>query len=226
MEFKDASPEISAVAQHYSGHKLPPIVLRLQDLLLQFLQWVQEWLNKIFRHHTAGPSDNKSMSILLQYAVYFLGAIALLAICYLLWKRVSSSREEQAATKRGAVSVDKILDSQGYRQEAGRLASARDYKGACRALYLCFLQNMHEKTVAVFAPAKTNFEYRYLLAAYPPLQSGFTQLIEIVENVWFGNKNAEEDDYTRCLQILAETEPEVERIGAANAAKRKLETEQ
>ena len=166
------------------------------------------------------------MSVLLQYSVYLLGAIALLAICYLLWKRVAAGRQEKSATKRGAASVDKILDSQGYRQEAERLAGSGDYKGACRALYLCLLQNMHEKTVAVFAPAKTNFEYRYVLAAYPPLQSGFTQLIEIVENVWFGNKNAEQDDYTRCLQILAETEPEVERIGAANAAKRKLETEQ
>lgn len=225
MEYKDVSPDIASVSQGYASHKFPSWWLRLQDLLQQFLLWLQDWLNAIFHQRGPGVGDNRSLSMLLQYGLYFAGAIALGVICYLLWRRAALRKETLSSTRRGAAAIDKILDSKGYRSDAERLAGLGDFKGACRALYLCLLQQMHEQQVATFAPAKTNYEYRYLLLSFPQLKSGFIQLAEIVEQIWFGNKPALTDDYAQCLHILAQASSEVERI-SAERANLKLDSEQ
>lgn len=215
MEFKDHSLEIEAVSKNYISHDFPPWLLRLQELTQQMLQFLQELLERLLRNRaSSGPADSHSLSTLLQYALYLAGIIAFVLICYLLLKRAAQAREETAEARRGAASIEKILDSQGYRKEAEKLALAADFRGACRALYLSLLQDMHEKSVAAFAPAKTNYEYRYLLAGFPQLQSSFMQLAEIIEQVWFGNKNAGMDDYTECLNLLASASQEVQSISA------------
>lgn len=220
MEFKDHSSEIDAVSKNYTYHETPTWLIRLQELLQQFEQWWQDLLEKLFNtHHGSGFGDSRGLSTLLQYGLYIAGFVALLLIFYLIWRRASHLNEEKKSTTRGASSVEKILDSEGYRLEAERLASQNNYKGACRSLYLCLLQVMHEKTVAVFAPAKTNYEYRYLLVSFPALQTSFIKLAEIVETVWFGNKTAEPTDYNRCLELLSDARVEVDRIHADRLSK-------
>jgi hypothetical protein len=217
MDFKDISSEIASISHNYAIHKLPPWLLRLQEQIQQLLHKLREFLDSLFRHRAVGPGNNLTMSTLMQYGVYVAGGLAFLGICYYLWRRASVHQEVVAATKRGAASVDKILDSTGYRAQAEKLASAGEFKGACRALYLCLLQRMHEEKVAVFAPAKTNYEYRYILQAYPHLQTSFMQMADIVEQSWFGNKEAGGDDFTQCRDILSQAGTEVERIGAEKA---------
>lgn len=226
MEFKDHSAEIAAVSQNYAGHKLPLWLTRMQELVQQILQSLQEFLNTLFQMRSnGGIGDNRSLSTLLQFGLYLAGFVAFLAILYLLWKRVTLARTQAVANTRGAASIEKILGSQGYRQEAEKSALAGDFKGACRNIYLCLLQDMHERSVAAFAPTKTNYEYRYLLGQYPGLQSAFMKLAEIVESVWFGNKRAETSDYNECLGILAQALTESEKIGNQIALARKAEEE-
>src|SRR5579883_1303337 len=188
MEFKDHSSQLAEVSKAYAHHETPFWLLRWQELMQQLQQWWQAFWDKFLNaHRGAGFCDNRGFSSLLQYAIYIAGFIAFLTICYLLWRRAVRLTEQKNSTTRGAAAVEKILDSEGYRQEAERLFSVQNYKGACRALYLCLLQDMHEKSVAVFAPAKTNYEYRYLLLHFPALKEAFMRLAEIVESVWFGN---------------------------------------
>jgi hypothetical protein len=217
MEFRDISAEIASVSANYASHKLPVWWLRLQEILRQLCQWLQDFLNKIFHHHGPGPADSSSLSTLLQYGLYLAGALSFLTICFLLFRRAARQARRLAAQKRGAASVEAILDAGGYAEEAERLAVQGDFKGACRAIYLSLLQNLHEKKVAIFAPAKTNYEYRYLLVSYPQLSSLFASLAEIVEQVWFGNKQAFADDYAQCKKILAEAAVQAESIAAQKA---------
>jgi hypothetical protein len=220
MEFKDHSSQIAEVSKSYVHHETPMWLVRWQELMQQLQQWWYDFWERFFNSHRGSAvSDSRGFSTLLQYGLYVAGFIALLVIFYLLWRRAVRLNEEKKGSTRGAALVEKILDSDGYRQEAERLSSACDYKGACRALYLCLLQRMHEKNVAVFAPAKTNYEYRYLLAAYPALQRAFMRLAEIVEIVWFGNKLAESSDYSQCVELLASAGQEVDQIYAEKAAR-------
>lgn len=217
MAYRDISAEIEAISRGYVSHPLPHWVLRAQEILQQWWQSVQEWLNHLFQHKAIGPANNTQFSTLLQYALYLAGALAFIAICVLLARKASLRRQQLASKRRGAASIDKILDSQGYRKDAERLAATGDFKGACRALYLSLLQQMHEKKVAIFAPAKTNYEYRYLLISFPKLQSNFIEIADIVEQIWFGNKQAAREDFSQCRRLLATAEKEVESVAAARA---------
>ncbi|MBX9569440.1 MAG: DUF4129 domain-containing protein [Candidatus Obscuribacterales bacterium] len=217
MDFKDASPDIAAISQNYSYHPAPNWLIRLQDAVREILQGIEQLLNHLTRIPSPGGADSKAVSSVMMYAVYAAGFIALIAIVYYFWKRARQASEEEASTKRGATAVEKILDSEGYRNESAKHAGSGDYKSACRYLYLCFLQLMHEKNVTAFAPAKTNYEYRYILAAHPALQGGFKDLAETVELVWFGNKTADNSDYEQCKRILEGLEPEIERISSEKA---------
>ena len=212
MGYRDISQDIAAVSQGYANHKLPPWLLRVQELLQQIMLILQQFLNSLFQHRDTGSTDSRSLSAIIQYAAYIAGALALAAIIYFVWRRASKRQELAASTTRGAAAVEKILDANGYRIEGKRLAEAADYRGACRALYLCFLQQMHEQKIAPFAPAKTNYEYRYVLSSVPLLQKDFVGLSEIVEEIWFGNKQAAPDDYANCQALLAKAGLELKRL--------------
>ncbi len=217
MDFKDISPQIESIAENYKSQKLPDWILRIQELIQQLLQWLQEFLENLFHVRHPGPSDSRSLSLLIQYGIYFAGIVALAAGLFFLLKYAARKKHEAAGGKRGAEKVERILSSQGYRTEATSLATSSNFRGACRSLYLCLLQQMHEKSVAVFAPAKTNYEYRYILSAYPLLQSTFVSIAEIVEEVWFGNREAENSDYTSCLELLDRAGLELDKIQSEKA---------
>ncbi len=218
MSHRDVSAELAAIAPSYKSEPVPDWMIRVQELIQQLLQAAQDLLENFFRLRPHSGANNSAVSTVIQYIVYLLGAVAVIAILYVLWRKAQDKTEKLAATRRGAAAVEKILDSSGYKAEAANYAKTRDFKSACRSIYLCFLQNMHEKSVVVFAPAKTNFEYRYLLVSYPALQKEFINLADIVEHVWFGNRQAEEDDYTACLNLLAQADSEVDRISQAKLA--------
>ncbi|HEY9791865.1 MAG TPA: DUF4129 domain-containing protein, partial [Candidatus Obscuribacterales bacterium] len=61
-----------------------------------------------------------------------------------------------------------------------------------------------------FAPTKTNYEYSYALAQHPDLQKGFRQLAELVEVIWFGNKEADKTDFQQSMSWLVELNGEIE----------------
>lgn len=217
MDFKDASPDISAIAQNYSYEAPPSWLVKVQEIVREVLLAIEQWFNRLFRINSPGPADSKAISTVMQVWIYIAGFAALLAIIYFIWRRAKKNAEEQAATKRGATSVEDILDSQGYMNEAAKLAEKQDFRGGCRSLYLAFLRLMDERKVAAFAPAKTNYEYRYVLANYAKLQNGFKDLAETVELVWFGNKEADASDYESCLSIIRGLTPEIHRIGDEKA---------
>ena len=217
MEFKDASPDIAAVSQNYNYTPAPNWLLRVQELIQQVLVAVQEFIESLFRTHKPVLSDSRGLSNVMQVGIYIAGAVALIVICYLLWKRAKRASEVEESTRRGASAIEKILDSDGYRQDSKRLAEQANFRGACRSLYLCLLQLMHEKNVTIFAPAKTNYEYRYLLLPYPQLQAGFKQIADTVELIWFGNKEADAGDYEQCSAVLQQLEPLLEKISDEKA---------
>lgn len=202
MGFKDVSPEIASIAENYHSQKVPPWLSRLQELAQQLWQYIQDLFDWLLKHRGPGASDSHGLSTLMQLALYLAGFIALLSIGYLLWQRSLARKAVLSATRRGATEIAEILTSDGYKLEAVRLAEKHDFRGACRALYLSLLQVFHEEEIANFSPAKTNYEYRYLLAKYPPLKDKFVEFAEIVEEIWFGNRRAESQDYQSCKTLL------------------------
>lgn len=198
---RDVSNEIAEVAKHYHFAKTPGIV---EDVIKQFWRIVRalfEWWHGLTGPHVS-PLDSRNISTLLQIAVYVVTGFAVIALALLLYRQVRTARGDKTRTSKGASAVDEILDAEGWRRQGERLAGTGDYKGACRAVYLSLLQFLHENEIAVFAPAKTNYEYSYTLAKYPQIQVPFRELAERVELIWFGNQQASKADFEACMTQL------------------------
>lgn len=213
MPYPDISSELNSLADKYHYHKPPDAVIHFQDLMRQILQWIWEWLDAL-TIRVPGPTDSRPVSSVLIIAVVIGGVIALIAAVTVINKKIKNTASEAKSKTRGLASVEKILNSAELKQQAQQQAASNDFKSACRSLYLSLLQLMHEKEIAIFAPAKTNYEYSYLLAKHRDLQAGFKDLANTVELVWFGTKPAGAKDYEECSTLLTKLETEANSIYA------------
>jgi hypothetical protein len=211
MPYPDITNELASIASRYQFRKPPEAVVRLQEFLRQLLQWLLEWMDS-FSIKVPGVTDSRPLSLAMTIIVYGAGAIALIIVVSVIWKRLKRNAQIDESVKKGTVAIEKILDSDGLKQEAERFAGENNFKAACRSLYLSLLQNLHEREIAIFAPAKTNYEYCYLLAAHADLQSGFKELANRVELVWFGSKDADRADYDHCTLLVEKMDPEIQTI--------------
>ncbi|HEY9868722.1 MAG TPA: DUF4129 domain-containing protein [Candidatus Obscuribacterales bacterium] len=205
--FDDITPEIAEVARSYDFREPPDIIVSAQNWLAMVLRWLIDFLESL--HITLpGSADSKMVGALLQvllYAAGFAAGMVLVAVALIRVRQIRNNKRQSSI--RGSA-TESLLDSAGWKREAGRLAGASDWRGACRALYLSLLRNLDEKKVSPYAPTKTNYEYWYALARYPSLQLAFRQLADTVEAIWFGQKPAGPDDYSRCAEQLAAAEKE------------------
>jgi hypothetical protein len=220
-DFRDVSPQISEVAQNYHFRKTPQQILDLMSAVKSALRAIFEWLDKTLHLHlSSGASDSKSLSTLMQFFIYLAGSICVIALLIFVARHMLITSRRNNVLRKGASSVEELLNAEGWKSQAQRLAQARDYKQACRAVYLSLLQYLHEKEIAEFAPAKTNYEYAYLLSRYSQIQKQFRKLADLVELIWFGNREATKEDYDQALTWLRALEDEI-RL-AANARREEL----
>jgi hypothetical protein len=217
LSYKDISNELREVAAHYRFHRPPAFVDDFKEWLGKVIRSIYDFLHELFRH-TGGAMDSRSMSALLQGVIYVTAVAACLIAVYWLWRKAAVVQKEAAESTRGASAVEQILNASGWRMQAEKLAAKADYRGACRAVYLSLLQNLDERGIAQFAPTKTNYEYQYLLASFPSVQKEFRALADLVETIWFGNRQAEQHDYTDSIERLAAMDRELERLAAQKKA--------
>lgn len=214
---RDISKEIAEVASNYSFTKPPDwlenLLRKAGNLWRAFWEWFRDQL--VF---SSGNLDSSGISDFMRNLIYVVAAAGIVWLVYVLWNRARTKGGGAHDGTRGASVVEELLDADGWQRQADTLAASGDYKGACRALYLSLLQRLHENGIAVFAPAKTNYEYAYTLGKYPSIQAAFKELADRVEVIWFGNKEATTDDYTASKAQLVEMAPEIQRIGAAQAS--------
>jgi hypothetical protein len=220
MNFRDISKPLADVASQYHFHKPAPFLVMVQETVAKLLRWLNEVWRDLFRHGGASL-DSKSVSLVIQMTVVAVALVAIGLFIHHMFKRLRSQKVERLQTIRGATSVEEIQTAAGWKSKAEKLAGSGDYRGASRALYLSLLQTLDENKIAQFAPTKTNYEYSYALAAYPQLQRGFRQMADLVEMLWFGNKEADADDYAQSVSNLDTLSPEIKSTAAARQAQEK-----
>ncbi len=207
MDFQDVSPQLEKMASEFTYKDPPDFLVRLQELVSYVLRAIADFL-KQFRISIPG-TDTSAVGNLMQLLLVILGAVCVIVILVLMFKRMRHLREQAQIAKRGALSLEEILDSAGWKQRAEELAKARLFKDACRAVYLSVIYLLDEKQVLNFAPTRTNYEYYYALSGKDSLQRGFRRLSDLVEIMWFGNYVAEENDFKDCMQLSETIERDV-----------------
>lgn len=217
MDFKDISSEIADVASRYHYHKPPQFLLYLQELLSRILRFLKDLFEQLHLFNS-GFSDTRMVGNLMQVLLYVIGGICAFLIVYLVFLRMTKLTQMSKLARAGALESDALLTSKGWLDEAKSLAQKEHYKSACRALYLSFLRLLEERNIAPYAPTRTNYEYWYQLSKSREIQILFRQLADIVELVWFGNKDAEASDFEECLVILDSAQTAIEKLPNADSS--------
>lgn len=206
MEFKDVTPQIAEVATRYHYHKPPGLLVYLQELVSKIMRLIKDLLEQ-FHVFDTGFSDTRMVGNVMQLLLYVVGAICFLIIMYLVWMRMNKLTQQSQLARAGALESESLLTSEGWLAEANKLADRGNYKSACRAAYLSFLRLLDEKGVTPYAPTRTNYEYWYQLSKHKNVQRTFRKIADTVELVWFGNKQADAEDFQHCLQLIEEIKP-------------------
>ncbi len=220
MEFRDISAAIADVASRYHYHKPPEFLVYLQEMLSRVLRFLKDLFEQLHLFNS-GFSDTRIVGNLMQILLYVAGGICALVIIYLVFSRMTKLTQMSRLARAGALEGERLLTSEGWLNEAKTLADNGHFKSACRAAYLSFLRLLDEKGVAPFSPTKTNYEYWYQLSKSREVQQTFRMLADIVELVWFGNKPADREDFTRCLELIDSSRPAIEKLSQANELKAK-----
>lgn len=218
MEHRDITPIIAEVQRSYRYHRPPDLVLIIQKLIERAILQVLDWLNA-FRMHPVGSTDSHSVATIMQIVWLCAGALCVVAIVYLVYRRLTQISAQSALAKRGPSASEALLDAAAWRRQAAEFSNNSQYKEACRAVYFSFLRQLHERKIMEFMPTRTNYEYFYALNKYKTLAAKFRTIADIVEACWFGKSEAGNAEYERCVQLLDEAEIEMNEFAAKEAAK-------
>lgn len=203
MDFKDISDVIADVARRYHYHKPPEFLIYVQEMLSRVLRFLKDLFEQLHLFNSEF-SDTRMVGNLMQILLYVAGGICALIIIYLVFMRMTKLTQMSKLARAGTLESERLLTSEGWLGEAKSLAEKEQFKAACRAAYLSFLRLLEERSVAPFAPTKTNYEYWYQLSKNREIQSIFRKLADTVELVWFGNKSATRDDFEHCINLIDE----------------------
>lgn len=209
MTYRDINEELLSVSSAYKYHKPPELFVNVQELMQKLSQWFLEWWYKLFRVQEQGATNSRSMSDLLQLLIISAAILAAFIIGYVIYKRVSVQKSSVLAKRKGASAIEEILSWEGYERESTAQAALGEYRNASRSLYLSCLQLLDYKQIAAFAPAKTNYEYLYMLVKHQSVCEGFRSLSGRIEKIWFGQDSALEEDYLFCREVFSRLKSEL-----------------
>lgn len=208
MNFRDIAPEIAAISKKYTYKNPPDLLIAIQEGIGKVLRWLADLLAS-FKIHVPGFADTPMVGNVMQILIFVVGALSLGAILWLVWRRMGELHAQRDLARGGQFAAQINLNAAGWKKEAASLASASEWKEACRALYMSCLRLLHEGSIIEFAPTRTNFEYWYALSPRNHLIAiTFKELANSIEMIWFGNKNATNNDYLECLDCLEKIETE------------------
>lgn len=199
MDLQDVSPQLQKLASEFQYKDPPDFLIRLQELISYLLRALADFL-KQFKIMIPGMTDTSAVGDVMQIVIIAIGAICLTAILVMMSSRMKQLNEQAQLARRGALSLEEILDSAGWKQKAEEFAKEKLFKDACRALYLSIIYLLDEKKILAYAPTRSNYEYWYALSGKEQMQKGFRRLADVVEEIWFGNHHALEEDYEECLK--------------------------
>lgn len=200
MDFQDVSPQLEKLASEFQYKDPPDFFVQFQDLVSYVFRALADFLRQ-FSITLPGTGDTSVIGDLMKFIIMGVGVACLIAVMFFMSKRMKHLSAQAALAKRGATSLEELLDSAGWKQKGEELARERLFKDACRAVYLGVIYALDEKKILSFTPTRSNYEYFYALHGKENLQRTFRQLADIVEEIWFGNHQADQRDYDQCVLL-------------------------
>jgi hypothetical protein len=203
MNFPDIYTQIQEVAAGYSYNKPPDFLFVIQSMIERLLRAIYD-LFGMFNIHLPGLTDSRMASNLMQTLLILLGIISLGILTVYFAKQIGSRKLAREKTKFIKPGSSILLTAKDWQAEADRLASAEQWREACRALYFSFLRILDEREILRFSATRTNYEYFYALARKKQLAAIFKKLVGLIEAAWFGNLSPNQADYEECKRLVTQ----------------------
>ncbi len=207
MDYKDVKPQLEKLAGEFQYKDPPDFLVQLQELSSYILRAIADFLRQ-FRIILPGSADTSAVGNLMQIVIVVVGVICLAAVLFVTFSKMKLLKEQAQLAKRGALSLEEMLDSNGWQERAATMAQQKNFGEACRALYLSIIYRLDESKILPFSPTRSNYEYWYALSGKEGLQRGFRRLSDMVEIMWFGDHEASEDDFIYCQRLFTTLESE------------------
>jgi hypothetical protein len=197
MEFKNVARDLHNVAKDYDYHQPPDFLLKLQEWITSALRFLNELLHNL-NIPLLPNTDSRGVADLMQIVVIVVGVFAAIAVILLVVSRLRQIQAQRQIALGTMIVGESPLDSAGWLDQAEQQSLEKNYREACRSVYMSTLHLLDEQKVMGFQATKTNYEYFYALKKNSAIAAAFRLLVDRVEEIWFGDRAAVEADYTNC----------------------------
>lgn len=167
----------------------------IQKILDTITRWMDKFLGVTF---DVASSDVIPVVMAVALAIVFIFIARTLFSDFLNEAQIKENGEEEPLTSEAALA------------KAQQLSRGGDYRAAVRYLYLSTLLILDERGVMRYDRSKTNREYLRSVSNSPELSQPLGEVIEVFDNVWYGNHALEEESfnhYSRRVEELKEKQP-------------------
>ncbi|BFM39637.1 DUF4129 domain-containing protein [Synechocystis sp. LKSZ1] len=182
-------------------------VQQWQQNLGEWWEWQQsQWFHHLPSLNLPTPDWPEEWGTLLVHALFGL-LVALLALS-LWWNRRFWLRRWQQlqAVNFTLPELTPALTAAHWLKQAQQLQQSGNYYQACRCLYLAMLQHLHDQALILHAPDRTDEEYLLLVSTLPDPEP-YETLLEIHQQLCFGQREASAHLYARCDQAYRHLAP-------------------
>jgi len=201
-----------------TGAFSPADLIPLAEILARpEFQWAEaapnpsaDWLQKLFAEISRWL--NKFLGVTFDVAnsdvIPFVMAVSLAVVFIFIFRTLFSDFLNEAQLKENG--EEEPLTSEAALAKAQQLSRGGDYRAAVRYLYLSTLLILDERGVMRYDRSKTNREYLRSVSNSPELSQPLGEVIEVFDNVWYGNHSLEEESfnhYSRRVEELKEKQP-------------------
>jgi hypothetical protein len=162
---------------------------------------INEWLRNLFpKSKGLAPGATSTLS---GFAQFFVIALALAVIAYIVWKFTPLLRRARTAGKREKMEARIVLGERleadqtaaDLLAEAEALARRGELRAAIRKGYIALLCELGDRKIIGLAEHKTNRDYLRAVREIEPLHAQMKQLTLSFENHWYGFVPATENDW-------------------------------
>ena len=207
-ELDDSAPS-GAATRNQNKERLVEILRRSEykkkqaqsSALAKLWQRIVKWLNDLFPK--SQPTSSRSAVTVSKAAQFFVVALALAVLAYVVWKLVprflvGRKTKKKAKRKARIVLGERLEPDQtagDLLAEAEALARAGDLRAAIRKAYIALLCELGDRKVIRLAQYKTNRDYLRAVRQIPHLHDEMRKLTNSFESHWYGFEPATETEW-------------------------------
>ena len=169
--------------------------------------WEKFWdrIEKLFDRFL--PDDQPSeVTVTLPNPLTFVGVIGLALVIFYTVRQLGIEFVPETAVDPDGSSGDEDLTSSVALKRAQSLSAGGDYRSAVRYLYLSALLMLDERGLLRYDRSLTNREYERNLRDTPDLSKTFGEVVNVFDQVWYGNHPLDADAYADYAEAVEDLE--------------------